>query len=264
MATTFLAFIDESGDDGLDKFREPGRAGGGASTWLILSACIVRRINGLEMVAWRDELLDAVYPPGTRRKPLHFKDLNHSQKVSAATSFASKPIRITSILAAKRPIPSGIYTTKNQLYFYMARYLIERVSWFCRDLRHRAPEGDGRVSITFSRRGGMSADDFKEYMLRLRQQETEIHWPVIDVEGIDARDHSTSASLQFADIAASAIAAAVEPDLYGNCETRYVSTLKPLIYHRRGNYLSYGMKTVPPHSECGLLPAQTPLFDLFT
>ena len=158
MAHTFVAFIDESGDDGLKKFRVPGSRGG-ASTWLVISACVYRAQYSLEAVKWRDEILGRM--PEKKKRELHFKDLSHQQRVVAAQVLGSKPIRTVSVLAAKKPIPQGIYDQKNQLYFYLTRYLLERVSWLCRDMRRRAPEGDGRVAITFSRRGGMSYGDFR-------------------------------------------------------------------------------------------------------
>jgi len=131
MTHSFLAYIDEAGDDGLAKYREPGK-NGGASHWLILSACIIRKTNSLEAVAWRNEILEKTQKDG---RELHFVNLNHGQRVAAARCLSEKPVRITSVLAAKKPIPDGIYTEKNQLYFYMTRYLIERISWLCRDMR---------------------------------------------------------------------------------------------------------------------------------
>jgi hypothetical protein len=257
MSHSYLAFIDESGDDGLDKFREPG-SHGGASSWLVISACLIRRVHSLDAVAWRDEIMKRI--PEKKSRDLHFAELNHGQRVVAAATLANKPLRALSVLAAKRPIPAGIYTDKNQLYFYMTRYLIERLSWLCRDLRPRVPEGDGRVAITFSRRGGMSYENFRDYLRKLKASETEdvqIHWPVIDIDGVDARDHSTSASLQLADAIASSFAAAIEPNKYGNCEPRYAELLKSVTYHRKGNYLSYGLKVVPKPQDCQLNDEQT-------
>jgi hypothetical protein len=72
------------------------------------------------------------------------------------------------VIANKPVIPPGIYDEKNHLYFYLCRYLIERISWLCRDMRRNVPEGDGKVKIIFSRRGGMSYDDFRAYLERLR------------------------------------------------------------------------------------------------
>jgi hypothetical protein len=263
MTHSFLAFIDESGDDGLDKFREPG-AGGGSSSWLILSACLFRQVYKLDAVNWRDEI--SAKMPEKKSRTLHFAELNHNQRVVAAQTIATKPLRAMSVLAAKKPIPSGIYREKNQLYFYMTRYLIERLSWLCRDLRPLVPEGDGRVAITFSRRGGMSYNSFREYLHRMKASndaDVKIHWPVIDIDAVDAKDHSSSASLQLVDAIASSFACAVEPNIYGNCELRYAEILKPITYHRKGNYLSYGVKLVPKPEECSLSNQQRRLVDLF-
>lgn len=256
MNHSYVAFIDESGDDGLGNFREPGGKGG-ASSWLVLSAIIYRRTLSLQAVAWRDEISKRM--PDRKTRNLHFADLNHSQKLVAAQVIAQKPIRAVSIVAAKRPIPGGIYVSKNQLYFYMTRYLIERISWLCRDMRPRVPEGDGRVAITFSRRGGMSYDDFRKYLRGLKashDKDIRIHWPVIDIEAVDAQDHGRSASLQLADVVASSVAGGIEPDRYGNTESRYALTLQKIIYSSQGNFMSYGMKVVPRPELCGLTSDQ--------
>lgn len=86
--------------------------------------------------------------------------------------------------------------------------------------------------------------------------EVQIHWPVIDINGIDAKDHSKSASLQLADIAATAIAAGLEPDKYGNTEWRYAEIMKSRIYERKNNYFSYGMKFFPKHTDLELSEEQ--------
>lgn len=263
MPHSYVAFIDESGDDGLHKLRGPD-GGGGASHWLVITACLFRQIHSLDAVSWRDEISSKM--PEKRSRALHFVELNHNQKVVAAQIVSGKPLRAISILAAKKPIPEGIYKTKNQLYFYMTRYLIERVSWLCRDLRPRVPEGDGKVAITFSRRGGMSYSDFREYLHRLKSSndpDIKIHWPVIDIDAVDAKDHSTSASLQLADAIASSFAAGVEPNRYGNCERRYAEILKPITYQRSGNFLSYGVKLVPKVEDCGLTEEQLHFVELF-
>lgn len=260
MAHSFLAYIDESGDDGLANFRQPGQ--GGASRWLVISACVFRSVHDLSAVKWRDAALGLM--PERGGKDLHFYKFNHQQKLAVARKLAENPLRAINIMADKTVIPAGMYPDKNQLYFYMTRYLIERVSWLC---RANATAGDeGRCKITFSRRGGMSYADFRSYMTRLQQMNTEIHWPCIDVDGIDAKDHSKLASLQLADAIASAFAAGVELDAYGNAEYRYAEAFKRATYaHGAGanRYLSYGVKIVPPVENLALTPDQTRFVDLF-
>lgn len=263
MTHSYVAYIDESGDDGFARFREVG-ARGGSSRWLVVSACLLRKTHSLDAVAWRDEI--SARMPERNTRDLHFAKLNHGQKLAAVQTIASKPLRALSVVAAKEPIPAGVYTDKNQLYFYMTRYLIERLSWLCRDHRPNVPEGDGRVAITFSRRGGMSYDDFRAYLHRLKADqsgEVRIHWPVIDIEAVSAADHGKMAALQLADAVASAFAAGFEPDRYGNCEPRYAETLKPVTYHRNKNYLSYGVKVVPRHDDCGLSAQQLKMVEIW-
>lgn len=263
MAHSFVAFIDESGDDGLGNYREPLRRGG-STRWLVISACLFRQTYSLEAVKWRDSISDKFINKKSRN--LHFMDLNHGQRIVAAQTIGGLPLRALSVIAAKPPIPDGIYTAQNQLYFYMTRYLIERLSWLCRDHRPNVPEGDGRVKITFSRRGGMSYESFRSYLQHMKDHPDpamKIHWPVIDIEAVDAQDHKKSASLQLVDAIASSMAAAVEPDFYGNCEPRYAESLRPVTYHRKGNYLSYGVKLVPKFDECDLNDQQMKFIELY-
>jgi len=182
----------------------------------------------------------------------------------AINGICRRSMRMTAVIANKPIIPEGIYGKKNQLYHYMSRYLIERISWLCRDLRPNVPEGDGRVKIIFARRGGMSTDDFKTYLRLLADTDnTQINWSVIDIDGIEAHDQAARFGLQLADIAVSGLTWALEPDFYGNCEPRFARALKPVIYHRGSNYMSYGTKMVPSHDTLDFSQEQQPFIDLF-
>lgn len=205
-------------------------------------------------------------PPQKRAKPLHFMDMTHPQKVMAIQTLCGKPFRSISVIANKPVIPDGIYTQRNQFYQYLCRYLIERISWLCRDTRRQVPEGNGRVKIVFSRKRSMDYDDFQNYMRLLENMDDpdiRIHWPVIDIEGIEAHDHGMRRGLQIADIVTSGITAALEPDFYGNVELRYARLLKPHVYARGKNYISYGAKMVPGPDKLALSPQQQEFLTLF-
>jgi hypothetical protein len=263
MAHSYVAYIDESGDDGLGRpFRQIGK--NGSSHWLILSACVFRQIHDLDAVSWRDEI--GAKMPERQSRELHFKKLSDGQKLAAVQTIATKPLRTLSVVAAKTPIPADVYVETNQLYWYMARYLVERVSWLCRDARKDTKGGDGRVKITFSRRGNLqSYEEFRQYLriLKSNAQSNQIYWPVIDIDAVDAKDAGKSAALQLADAIASSVGSGFEPDLYGNCEPRYAEELKPVTYARNANYLSYGMKLVPKWQECGLTAPQMKMLDIW-
>ena len=263
MSHSYIAYIDESGDDGLTgHFRQPGGQGG-PSHWLVIGATVWRASRDLDMVRCAKAISYAL-PKAKHGKPLHFKELDHSQRKMAIAQLRRQPFRVTGVHAYKPIIPPGIYTEKNQFYHYMSRYLIERLSWFCRDFRRHVPEGDGRVKIIFSRRGGMDYDDFQSYLRLLKathDPEISIHWPVIDIEGVEAYDHGSRFGLQLADLAVSGLRAALEPDAYGNLEPQFAEILKERVYDRAGKYLSYGAKLVPSaeriaaHRQEGVIPA---------
>lgn len=265
MAHSFIAYIDEAGDDGLGgRYRQPGERGG-RSHWLTLSASLWRLSRDMDAVQWLRAIKDQL-PEQCRDRPLHCADLTHQQKVMCALALADKPFRSICVMANKSVIPEGVYVEKNQLYFYMSRYLIERISWLCRDSRGSIPEGDGKVKIVFSRRGKLSYQDFRDYLERLKgfdDPEIQINWHVVDIPAIEARDHSTRAGLQIADVIATAMTAGLEPDFYGNCERRYAEILKPRIYRRRGNFLSYGVKLVPRADQIELTEQQRAFVQLF-
>lgn len=262
MSHSFHIYIDESGDDGMANFRQPG-SGGGASHWLVIGACVVRASRDHELVALRDSIKSECKPTSSKRD-IHFKDFNHNQKRRACQIIAGKPLRYLCVLGLKNTPNAAPFTQKNQLYFYLTRYLIERVSWLCRDKRPSVTEGNGMARIMFSRRGGLNYDDFKDYMRNLRdKQQTEVYWPVIDVDSVVAQDHSRVAALQIADCGVSAVAAAIEPDPFGNVESAYLDELAANLYNRRGNFLSYGLKSLPPLNEAGLSQAQARAFQRF-
>lgn len=241
---SFIAYIDESGDDGFGNYRGPNS--GGASNWLGISSLLIRASNQLETVKWRDEIKNTTGKKNKGRS-IHFVDFDHNQKRVACQILSKKPCRFTSAIAHKPSLAPSNFQGKNQLYFYITRYVIERISWFCRDMRPEVGEGDGRVKIIFSRRGGMSYEDFKRYLSDLKKNPTAntVHWPVIDIDAIEAKDHSRDAGLQIADCMASATAWALEPDRFGNTEQQYLQSLKPNIYTRNDNILSYGLKLLP-------------------
>lgn len=55
--------------------------------------------------------------------------------------------------------------------------------------------------------------------------------------------------LQIADAVASSFFYAVQPSAYGFREGRYAQLLHPVVYHRHGTFIGYGVKLWPKESE---------------
>lgn len=241
---SYRVYIDESGDEGFT-FHEDGT---GSRLWLVLSAVVVRKSNDLQLV----ELLKSVRqllgkPP---KQQLHFAEMKHQQRVPYVRQIAQAPVRVVSVLIHKPSIrePEKFQAEKFLLYRYATRYLLERVSWLCRDHR-RENEGDGRAELIFSNRSIMSYEDLRDYLRLLQTQsdpmDVRIDWNVVDPAHVRAVNHDQLAGLQVADAVASSFYQAVTVNRYGECEEKYAQILLPLVYRHKEVRLGYGLKFWP-------------------
>lgn len=270
---SFIVYIDEAGDDGIRNFRTSGS--GGTSPWLTIACCIVSPANELKLPMWRDEIISR-FGPRKKKRDLHFTDLNHDQRVVACQHLATLPVRLAVVMSNKTNIPNhprrDLFVVKNTLYSYLCRYLIERVSDYCRRRAEKSILESFPAKIIFSRRGGMNYDDFQTYLRTLKRKQLEekseevtIHWDSIDIDAVEAMDHKNRAGLQLADIVASAFNQAVVPNFYGNVEPRYATLLADrMLITADGRYLGYGVKPVPRLDEMTLTKEQREIFNFYS
>lgn len=257
MKSSFIAYVDESGDEGF-VFNADGS---GSSRWFVLSAAVIRHSNDLQMVSCLKEVRSVLKKDP--KTPLHFVDLKHEQRVPYIRRVGELPIRTVSVLVYKPLIaePEKFQNTKYLLYRYATRLLLERVSWLVRDHR-RLGEGDGFTEVIFSNRSNMSYDGIRDYLnLLLMQSEVnpsqvQIDRTVIDPKRISAVEHSKLAGLQVADAVASSFHFAIKVNRYGETETGYLPHLKQTIYRHKGAVLGYGLKIWPEDLEA--LKAKAP------
>lgn len=237
---SFHAYIDESGDEGF-AFRDyPQR---GSSEWFVIAAVVVRDKN----IARAARMLHAAIGPleERRKSPIHFSELRHDQQAGLSFALGKMPVRVIAICANKRLLVQDHGLTQaRRLYFYCTRFLLERISWITRD-KHVRGEGDGRCRLSFSSCKGLSYQDLAEYLGVLRGMPTQVAWANIDTQKFVVEQHSQSLWLRAADIAASGVARGLELSSHGLCEDRFARHLRPVIYSRNGNFLSYGMKFFP-------------------
>jgi Protein of unknown function (DUF3800) len=246
MKASFIAYVDESGDEGF-VFNADGS---GSSRWFVLSAAVIRQSNDLQMVSCLKEVREVLKKPP--KTPLHFVDLKHEQRVPYIRRVGALPIRTVSVLVYKPLItePEKFQNTKYLLYRYATRLLVERVSWLCRDQR-KTGEGDGFTEFIFSNRSNMSYEDIRAYLrLLLKQaeanpQQVQIDRTVIDPDQIRSVEHSKLAGLQVADAVASGFHFAVKKNLYGETETGYLPHLKTTLYRHKSVAIGYGLKFWP-------------------
>ncbi len=241
MASTFIGYIDESGDEGFS-------FDAGSSRWFVLTTVITRRDTDLETV----RLVDVVRQRLRRSaaKALHFRDLRHEQRLLYVDTIAKANLATASVLVHKPSLQEPEkFRERYRLYFYAVRYLLERLSWYCRDHRGKRDVGDGTVELVFSNRSGMSYEELGAYLAHLRDLtgplDVRIDWRVVTEDQVVAFTPGRRMGLQIADAVAGSLWYAVEQSQYGFTENRYARMLRPVVYHYKGTYLGYGLKFWP-------------------
>ncbi len=241
MTASFVAYVDESGDEGF-KFLPNEQ---GSSRWFVLSALVVRKENDLQVVKLAKQAREVLRKEPKR--PLHFRELKHEQRVPLARLIGGAPVRTVSVLIHKPSIPEPEIFQQQPyaLYRYVTRLLVERVSWLCRDAK-RTGHGDGSVEVVFSNRSAMSYDDLRGYLLKLREDAAErdvrVDWSVVDPAKIRAVNHDQLAGLQLADAVASGVFFSVHRNPYGEVEDRYLRLLAKTVYRNKDRTEGYGLK----------------------
>ena len=249
MTKEYIVYIDEAGDEGFGKLKRDGQVGG-QSHWLAIGGCIVSAENDQRLPALKRQIL-ARFPQRSSRD-LHFRDLNHDQKVVACQEIGGFPLGVAVMLSNKTTIPGSKYVPlfkqKGNLYNWLVRWLLERVTDAC---KHAAKGEPCRVRLVFSRRGGTDYHSMGEYFRLMRDGKElmppvrSIAWDVLDVDDVIVEDHSKWAGLQIADCITSAFWTAVEPNIYGNHEPAYANLLKRCLLQKGGNALNRGLTPVP-------------------
>jgi hypothetical protein len=226
----------------------------GSSRHFIVSAVVVRddldKQAREELAALRQELGrggGSLFGIG-RSQALHFRKLTHSQKLRAAQALPGCSIAtVINVILCKagirEPLPAGNLahiTQPDPMYLYALRLLLERVSWYVRD------NGGGPAIVTLAHTRRFKVEKLHDYRDALFASDTQIHWPSFEGHRFNVVDARSVELLQFADMTASALLKAIEPDDYSNTEERYLRELAPALYrHPPGAITSYGLKVFP-------------------
>lgn len=182
---------------------------------------------------------------------LHFRELPHERRSALSLYLSRRPIKISSVCWNKRELMDDdrehTLNVKTRLYHYTIRYLLERISWLCRDAR--PSPGNPICRLVFAKCKNMKYAGIQNYLRRLQAGEGDddirINWPTIDIENIIVKPSSELLGLQIADCVASSVYQGLELNPHGRTEPTYVRHLRRRTYHRGNNYTTYGMKIMP-------------------
>lgn len=262
MTLRFVAYIDEAGDEGLGKLKSA--SSGGQSKWLVIGGIVVRDDHDKQLPTWRNEIM-ALFP-AKQTRDLHFRNLNHGQRVAACDYLAKKRFGICCVCSNKSTLLDNakwlrIFKQKGYLYNYLTRYLLERVTSSLRAVADQSGQAV-ELRIVFSRRANTDYQSMRDYLILMRDGRERIRpvrtidWTVFSPDGIKVENHSRWAGLQLADIVTSATAMALEPNAYGHYEPRYATILANRFLAKQRKVVGCGLTLVPPLAKCPLDDAQ--------
>lgn len=242
----FTAYIDESGCDGFN-------LQAGTSEFLILGSVITRTANLKQFDEATSEMNDLAAKPSDWRLRT-FKKLNSapSQRWLIAKGFSALRIQVVAVAIHKPSLrEKGWKVDKDDLYFQASKFLLERISWSCRDAHAAQSAGpDPMVDVVFSKRGKLRYDRLAEYMARLKSDPkaygTNADWNHLDPQLVRAEPHSDSNACHIAtDHFVSAVGAALERKVHGMFDDRYVRIWGDKFYRPKQRVLNNGLKFWP-------------------
>ncbi|MCC6887240.1 MAG: DUF3800 domain-containing protein [Hyphomicrobiales bacterium] len=273
MSVAYIAYIDESGDDGLSKVKP--KDVNGASEWFVLGAVVVAAKAQRE-ATWVNKILTDIKLH--QRRVLHFQPLDPQRQIRACEAIAKLPVRCFAVVSNKlnmrghsNPKAARVSYSAGRTYFYwwMTRLLLERITDYC-ERRSLHEFGEPRlVRVVFSQRGGLRYGHCQGYLYWIRQQSKtntlfikkgDLKWSVINpLDEIRALAPATSHGLQIADSVAGAFYQAAN----GSADPA-IALAPRMAFDTRGSILGYGLKLMPDGylEKC---PAhQRPVFEFYS
>lgn len=227
----FNCYIDESGDEGIET---------GGSRWFILGALIVPNEEDLQISTMVSRVKKKF---GHDDKfVLQWKKIKkHSQKLYICQEYQTEQWTFACVATDKtHPFITKApgLKLKYALYFYSARLLLERLSWYARN------HGNRKALPIFEYRSNTSYDEMREYFRYLRgwMPPTRIRWNNLEYRNFKILPKKLSRLLQASDNLCGAVKDGLEYDGYGNVEPRYVLSIGSRFYRRNNNLFSYGLK----------------------
>lgn len=267
MSCGFYLFIDEAGDEGLDRIRPLNKDG--ASEYFVLCGLLIRATRYQELVQSFNEPKHTIGL--TSDEEIHFRDLDDDQKWTVLKALSQFKLGLVAIVSNRRNMlryrnsrceaknlefVRGRYRPRRYNWFYnnLTRYLLERASEECRRWTLPAYREIRSLRITFSLRKEFAYPQTGAYLLKLKTERRDrqyfnnkgqIDWSVVDCKSIESRRNRDETGLQIADCAASAIYRSLDESWFGDCRPEYLELLSGKFIRKGGSPRDYGFKLLP-------------------
>jgi hypothetical protein len=228
----FNCYIDETGDDGINT---------GGTRWFILGAVIVSEDIDFETSCIVPNIKRALNRDD--RSILRWSKIrSHDKRLRICSELIKQDWECSCVLSDKnhpKIINARGINQKWYLYFYLTRFLLERLSWYARD------HSKQKARLIFEKRD-MSYEALGKYLELLYNQKTEISWEYLDWQNFKVIPKGESRMLQVVDLVIGALSDGFEYTPLINLEPRYILDYLIDRFYRQGeNLFSYGLKFLP-------------------
>ncbi len=230
----YRCYIDEAGDEGF-KFEK------GSTPWFFVGGTIVEDEHDAQVREVVDEIRKTLWTDKGQAPPavLHWRKLSHSKKLYVVDQLRDRPFCQIAVGVWKPKLDRASFIcNSDNLFRYVCRLLLERVSWYVDD--HM-----GRVLITFSNRTRFKLELLQSYITIILDSDTGQIRRVFDPHQIKVRNPAQVKMLQLADSCISSVGNAFNPDALGYTHDYYLLGLKERFYRHNGRLLTYGLKLFP-------------------
>ncbi|WP_191970244.1 DUF3800 domain-containing protein [Methylobacterium planeticum] len=270
MAIGYHLYVDEAGDDGVDRVRplDPD----GSSEWFVLAGVLVRshRRGELQGCLQRMKAATGLAP----HEMLHFRDLGLEAQRAAIAELAAFRAGLVVVASNKRNMrryrnrrveaknmevnSQGRSRPQSYNYFYngLLRYMLETVSAEANRWNKAAGTPNLGVYTTVSYRKGFNISQTKAYLHKLKvarhgpgyfNSKRQITWATLSPSDLEMTRAKAEPALQIADCVASAVYRALDEDRFGTVRPELLEIMAPRLL-RPALTMSpeaYGFKLLP-------------------
>lgn len=235
--STFVAYVDESGDCGLAGNKN-------SSKWFIMAAYLVPAIYDVNLNKTRIEISKRIAP---KLKELHMNKLSYEEKMFVNSEISKIEHSRCIVVASHKESAIGNFPDSDTFYNYVSRKLIEKITQCCTDWRKTNPQGDGCVRIVFSHRKHMNYEKFRQYLDSLKYNEMRdnklcgIKWNLIKTRETVDYPSSERSGLQFADAVAHSFFKNLEKNKYDMATPELHKWFDGKIYNHHNVIKNYGI-----------------------
>ena len=246
----YTVFVDESGDQGINKIRTS--SSGGQSPYLTLGAALVKDDDIGEITAKIKQIADEVKGNQRESFQIHFSQMKHKEKVYVCQKFAQLPVIFLGLISKKGTLGGYAQQIKHESAKYYNKnieYLLEIVG----QLFSQHNIGFDKHQIIFEEIKNFNYQQTKNYIdtVRANPMHQKAHQlKHINPSRIESEEKSNAPLLCLADCVAYSLHQCCQ-DWKGVYEPRYIHELRSRFHCDREKYIKYsGIKFIHTIAEC--------------